>query len=103
MLTELRQALADTLDWLAQHGLDGPTDTQSLMERNRAALARAIEALDVADGLLKNPILVVKSWGMEESQCFACGAEPEYGSGRMRKHKPDCAWEKWTRLREKKP
>jgi len=47
---DAKMVLAEMLDWLAQHGLSGPTDTGDLMQRGYKALAASqarVEALDI--------------------------------------------------------
>ena len=104
LLTHLREVRADMDDMIeALRRNPGEVylawdEAVRLLLTKQAALALAIEALDVANDLLSDPILVVKNWGMEESQCFACGADPEYVSDKIRKHRPDCRWVKFAAL-----
>jgi hypothetical protein len=75
---DAKTVLAEILDWLAQHGLAGPTDTGDLMHRAHDALAAAqarVEALEQSNDALRR-IAMLHGDG---AKLAALAGEPQQG------------------------
>jgi len=56
---DAKMVLAEMLDWLAQHGLSGPTDTGDLMQRGYKALAASQARVEELENLLVNWLVAI--------------------------------------------
>jgi hypothetical protein len=63
MTDNAKTVLAELLDWLAQHGLSGPTATVLLMQRAYDALAASLALVEALEGELREVLDVALARG----------------------------------------